>query len=174
MKYCVSHRTPHRRARAYRCDCLHRRDGRGQEYRERTDLRAIGAPGSPPPFDAVENADDYMERAFQCFIERELCFRCKPDLALDRIDKLVDTSGGLASCLHRSGLAPSRNSRSGGAGSGQCARNEARRGGFRSRGGFTSKRSLANVWRRESSKYYQCYRLSRGCRAPGEFRGGAV
>lgn len=77
MKYYVSHMTPHGRARVHRGDCVHCRDGQGQENQERT---GSGATGWSPPFDTLEDAEDYMEREFPGFKDTGFCAHCKPEL----------------------------------------------------------------------------------------------
>jgi cytochrome c len=73
MAFYVSHMTPHRRARIHKGDCVHCRDGRGQENQART---GSGATGWSPPLETVTEAEAYMEREFPRFTNKGKCPYC--------------------------------------------------------------------------------------------------
>lgn len=73
MAFYVSHMTPHRRARIHKADCVHCRDGRGQENQART---GSGATGWSPPLETVTETEAYMEREFPRFTNKGKCPYC--------------------------------------------------------------------------------------------------
>jgi hypothetical protein len=75
MAFYVSYMTPHGRARIHKGECIHCRDGLGQENQQKT---GSGATGWSRPFDTLAEAEAYMAAQFPKFQDRGLCQHCRP------------------------------------------------------------------------------------------------
>jgi hypothetical protein len=75
MSYYVSHMTPMKRARIHKGDCVHCRDGQGQENQEKNNS---GATGWSQRFETLAEAEAYMDREFPRFTDKGKCNYCNP------------------------------------------------------------------------------------------------